>query len=131
MKRILLKGGRLIDPATQTDDHVDVLIEGGRVVAREQAIEAGDAETVDVTNLVVAPGLVDMHVHFRDPGREDEETILSGSLAAAHGGVTSVAAMPNTEPAIDTRSWVEYVIDRASTINVYAIAAITMGRRGE
>ena len=112
MRTILLRGGRLIDPATETDAVLDVLIEDGRVAAREISIaEERAARVVDAAGLVVAPGLVDMHVHFRDPGREDEETILSGSVAAAHGGVTSVAVMPNTEPAIDTRSWVEYVLD--------------------
>ncbi len=131
MTRVLLKGGRLIDPATRTDERLDLLIEGGRVVGREPDIDAsGDVRVTDVSGLVVAPGLVDMHVHFREPGREDEETILSGSIAAAHGGVTSVAAMPNTEPAIDTRSWVDYVLERESPINVYAIAAVTVGRQG-
>lgn len=132
MKRILLSGGRLVDPATRANEHLDVLIEGGRVVAREASLVAPeDAFVIDVSGLVITPGLVDMHVHFRDPGREDEETILTGSIAAAHGGVTSVAAMPNTEPAIDTRSWVEYVLERESPVNVYAIAAITMGREGK
>ncbi len=131
MSRVLLKGGRLVDPATQTSGRFDLLIDGGRVVAREPEIEAAEGmRVIDVSGLVVAPGLVDMHVHFREPGREDEETVLSGSIAAAHGGVTSVAAMPNTEPAIDTRSWVEYVLDRESPINVYAIAAATVGRQG-
>ena len=131
MKRVLLRGGRLMDPASRTDDRLDVLIEEGKVVAREPAIAADDAVVLDVPGLVVAPGLVDMHVHFREPGREDEETILSGGRAAAHGGVTSVAAMPNTEPAIDSRSWVEFVIDNESPINVYPIAAVTVGRAGQ
>lgn len=132
MKRVLLKGGRIVDPATRTDGRLDLLVEGGRVVAREASIQSSDdTQVVDVSGLVVTPGIVDMHVHFREPGREDEETILSGSVAAAHGGVTSVAAMPNTQPAIDTRSWVEYVLERESPINVYAIAAATVGRDGK
>ncbi|MBD3348578.1 MAG: amidohydrolase family protein [Candidatus Eisenbacteria bacterium] len=131
MKRVLLKGGRLIDPSTDTDERLDVLVEDGRIAAREHSVTAEDARVIDVSGLVVAPGLVDMHVHFRDPGREDEETILSGSTAAAHGGVTSVATMPNTDPSIDTRSWVEYIAGHESPINVFPIAAITMGRKGE
>jgi dihydroorotase len=132
MRGILLRGGRLLNPASQTDDVLDVLIEDGKVVAVEPSIEPeGGVRVIDVSGLVVAPGLVDMHVHLRDPGREDEETILTGSIAAAHGGVTSVAAMPNTEPAIDTRSWVEYVLDSESPINVHPIAAITRRREGK
>jgi dihydroorotase len=120
MRTLLLRGGR-----------VDLLIADGVVADRGSDVSApSDAEVIDVGGMVVAPGLVDMHVHFRDPGREDEETILSGSIAAAHGGVTSVAAMPNTEPAIDTPSWVEYVASVESPITVYPIAAITVGRKG-
>ena len=132
MREILLKGARVLDPATETDAVLDVMIENGRIAAREPHIDRERAErVVDARGLVLAPGLVDMHAHFRDPGREDEETILSGSLAGAHGGVTSVALMPNTEPAIDTRSWVEYVLEAESPINVYPIAAITRGREGK
>lgn len=132
MRAILLKGGRVIDPSTRLDDRVDLLLADGAVAARGPNLRPPDgAEIIGVEGMVVAPGLVDMHVHLRDPGREDEETILSGSIAAAHGGVTSVAAMPNTEPAIDTPSWVEYVRTAASPISVHPIAAITVGRRGE
>lgn len=132
MRTILLRGGRLVDPATQTDAVLDVLIDDGRVAQRAPSIAREERmRVVDARGLVVAPGLVDMHVHFRDPGREDEETILSGSVAAAHGGVTSVAVMPNTEPAIDTRSWVEYVVDSESPIGVYPVAAITRRREGK
>jgi dihydroorotase len=131
MRKILLRGGRVIDPATRVDGQLDVLIAGGVVADRgSEVTPPSDAEVIDVGGMVVAPGLVDMHVHFRDPGREDEETILTGSIAAAHGGVTSVGAMPNTEPAIDTPSWVEYVASVESPITVYPIAAITVGRRG-
>jgi dihydroorotase len=132
MSRLLLRGGRVIDPATRLDDRVDLLIADGVIADVGGDIAPPDGtDVIDVEGTVVAPGLVDMHVHFRDPGREDEETILSGSIAAAHGGVTSVAAMPNTEPAIDTPSWVEYVGSVESPITVYPIAAITVGRKGK
>jgi dihydroorotase len=132
MKKLLLKGGRMIDPATRLDERLDLLIADGVVADLGDGIAAPDGtKVIEAEGMVVAPGLVDMHVHFRDPGREDEETILSGSIAAAHGGVTSVAAMPNTEPAIDTPSWVEYVTSVESPITVYPIAAITVGRKGE
>jgi dihydroorotase len=131
MRKILISGGRLIDPAGGTDERLDVLVADGVIAALAPSVEAGDALVVDATGRIVAPGLVDMHVHFREPGREDEETILSGSLAAAHGGVTSVATMPNTEPAIDTASWVAFVRNHESPISVYPIAAITVGREGK
>jgi len=132
MRRLLLSGGRLVDPATRTDARLDVLVVDGRVAARAASIEP-DPETrvIDVAGAVVAPGLVDIHTHLREPGREDEETIATGSAAAAHGGVTSVAAMPNTEPAIDTASWVEYVRTREALVSVYPIAAATVGRAGK
>jgi len=103
------------------------------VVADRAPNIAPDEETrvIDAAGAIVAPGLVDMHAHLREPGREDEETIESGSRAAAHGGITAVAAMPNTEPAIDTAAWVEFVRNHESPIEVYPIAAITRGRAGE
>ncbi len=132
MRRILLKGGRVIDPATRTDGHVDVLLDGGRVAEWGDDLEGGEGtRTIDVTGAIVAPGLVDMHVHLREPGREDEETIESGSVAAAHGGITAVAAMPNTTPAIDTASWVQFVRSKRTPIAVYPIAAITLAREGK
>jgi len=132
MRKVLITGGRVIDPATRTDEHIDVLLADGRVAEWGTGIEAGEETlSLDVDGAVVAPGLVDMHVHLRDPGREDEETIESGAAAAAHGGVTAVAAMPNTEPAIDTPSWVEYVRAKETPVAVYPIAAITVGREGK
>jgi dihydroorotase len=131
VKSLLLRNGRVIDPSTHLDDRIDLLITEGVVAARGHDLAPPEGtQVVDVDGMVVAPGLVDMHVHLREPGREDEETILTGSIAAAHGGVTSVAAMPNTEPAIDTPSWVEFVRYAESPITVYPIAAITVGRKG-
>ncbi len=104
MRKIILKGGRLIDPATRTDDYIDLLLANERVAKWGEGTPVDeDTLVIDVRGAVVSPGLVDMHVHLREPGREDEETIESGALAAAHGGITAVAAMPNTEPTIDTR----------------------------
>ncbi len=131
MTKILLRKGRLVDPYTRTDEILDLLIADGKIAARAPEIAPDDDTLVhDANGLVVAPGLVDIHVHLREPGREDEETILSGAVAAAHGGVTSVAAMPNTEPAIDTASWVEYVLSKDTPIDVHPIAAVTVGRAG-
>jgi dihydroorotase len=131
MRKILLRGMRLIDPATSTDERIDLLIAGGVIAARGVGIVA-DQETrlVELPGAVVAPGLVDMHVHLREPGREDEETIESGTRAAVHGGITALAAMPNTEPTIDTPAWVEYVRSRGRLAGVHPIAAITVGREG-
>ena len=132
MRKLLLKGGRLIDPCTRADGRLDLLVADGVIAARREDLAPDDDTLVfDASGCVVAPGLVDMHVHLREPGREDEETIRSGSLAAAHGGITAVAAMPNTDPAIDTASWVEFVRTRESAIEVYPVAAITRGRAGE
>ncbi len=131
MKRIILTGGRVIDPASRTDAKLDLLIEKGTVAAIGPSLDANNAKRIDVSGLVVAPGLVDIHVHLREPGREDEETIESGTRAAVHGGVTTLAAMPNTEPTIDDPSWVEYVRARGRLATVHPIAAITMGREGK
>jgi dihydroorotase len=132
VNKLLIRGGRLVDPATREDEWLELLIVDGIVAERAPQIAADDdTRVVDAGGLVVAPGLVDMHVHLREPGREDEETIESGSYAAAHGGVTAVAAMPNTEPAIDSASWVEFVRSHESPIEVYPVAAITMSRAGE
>jgi dihydroorotase len=132
MRKLLIRGGRLVDPNTRIDERLDVLIVDGGVAEVSNDIRAdGDTRVLDADGLVVSPGLVDMHVHLREPGREDEETIETGSRAAAHGGITAVAAMPNTEPCIDTSSWVSFVRQRPSPISVYPIAAITRGRRGE
>jgi dihydroorotase len=132
MSRLLIRGGRVIDPESRTNERLDLLVVNGAIADRGREISVGeDVRDFDADGCIVAPGLVDMHVHLREPGREDEETIASGSRAAAHGGVTAVAAMPNTEPTIDTASWVEFVRRRASVIEVYPVAAITRCRAGE
>lgn len=138
MSKYLIKGGGVIDPANKIDDVVDVLIEDDKIAAVGKDLEnkkiATGAEVVDATGKVVAPGLVDMHVHLRDPGRTDEETVESGLRAAVKGGFTSVACMPNTDPVIDSASVVEYIKRQAQEVgfgNVYPIGSITHGLEGE
>lgn len=137
--RILIKGGRVIDPKTNTDKVLDIYIENGVI---EEVGENLSKEFEDLTELteidaagkVVAPGLVDMHCHLRDPGQEYKEDIESGTKAAAMGGFTSVACMPNTTPPIDNAPMVEYIINRAAQVgkvNVYPIGAVTRGLKGE
>ena len=96
--RVLLTGGRLVDPAAGVDATTDVLVAAGRIEAVGAGLTDQHAEVLDVHGAVVAPGFVDTHVHLREPGREDEETIASGSAAAARGGFTAICAMPNTDP---------------------------------
>ena len=130
--RTLLRGGRVVDPSQDLDGRMDVLIEEGRIARLEPDITGAD-EVIDCDGLVVAPGLVDMHVHLREPGNEEEETIASGAAAAVAGGFTSVACMPNTEPAIDNEASAEFVFlqaQRAGKARVYPIGSITQGREG-
>jgi len=129
----LIQGGRVIDPANNIDDTLDVLIENGKIEAVGKHL-AADAEVIDASGMIVAPGLVDMHVHLRDPGRTDEETVETGLRAAAKGGFTSIACMPNTDPVTDSASVVEYIQRQAKDAgfgNVFPIGAITHGLAGE
>ena len=132
MPTFLIKGGRVVDPSQNLDAVVDVLVEDARI--RSVGGAAGRADRViDAKGLVVCPGLIDMHVHLREPGKESAETIASGAAAAIAGGLTTVAAMPNTEPAVDTESAAEFVIlqaKRAGMANVLPIGAVTKGRQG-
>ncbi len=132
--RILLKGARLVDPASGHDGGADVLIEDGTVVAVGASMAAKGADTLDCDGLVVAPGLVDLHTHLREPGREEAETIQTGTRAAALGGYTAVCAMPNTEPVTDHAGIVMEVLaqaDKAGLCRVVPSAAITTGLQGE
>lgn len=131
INKILIAGGRVLDPASGIDKVVDVKIEDGLIV-KDFSGEKG-IETIDAKGLLVTPGLIDMHVHLREPGREDEETIASGARAAAAGGFTTIACMPNTDPPIDNRAVVEYVLERAAAgpVNVKVVAAISAGLAGE
>lgn len=133
MSKILIKNGRVIDPANNVDEVTDLLIEGERI-AKVGGVEGVDAEVIDATGLFVTPGLIDIHVHFREPGDEEEETIASGSAAAVAGGFTSVVCMPNTDPVIDNATSIEYVHRmgrQARKTFIYVMGAITKGRKGE
>ncbi|MEA2498444.1 MAG: dihydroorotase [Actinomycetota bacterium] len=130
---VLLKGGRVIDPRSGRDEVADVLIDGNSV-AEIGSVTTEAAEILDVSGSVVAPGLVDMHTHLREPGREDEETIASASAAAAAGGFTAVCAMPNTDPVADNAAIVEKVwaLGReAGLVEVVPAGALSRGQRGE
>lgn len=132
--RMLLKGATVIDPGLDLNGTADILIQNGKIEAVGKVDAAGfDGEVVDVAGKIISPGWMDMHVHLREPGREDEETIESGSLTAANGGFTAVCCMPNTTPAIDSQEIIQYIKDRArdSLVNVYPIAAITKNRDGK
>ncbi|HEU4480907.1 MAG TPA: amidohydrolase family protein, partial [Actinomycetota bacterium] len=134
MSRFLIKGGRVVDPASDGDSVRDVLVSDG-VVEQVGSIRAGgDVEVVEADGLVVCPGFVDMHTHLREPGREDEETIASGSASAAAGGFTGLCAMPNTDPVADTASVVEKVwaLGReAGLVEVPPAGALSRGLEGK
>ncbi|MCF6178095.1 MAG: dihydroorotase [Geopsychrobacter sp.] len=134
MRNILIKNGRVIDPANKLDKTCDLLIEEGRVAKIGTALENDNAEVIDATGLLVVPGLIDMHVHLRDPGFEYKEDIISGTAAAAAGGVTSLACMPNTQPIVDNLAVCRYIISKAQeqgSANVFPIGSITKGLKGE
>lgn len=135
--RILIAGGRVIDPANSRDAVLNLLIEDGRIaaVASPGAHPAPAADRVlDARGKIVCPGFVDLHVHLREPGREDMETIATGTRAAARGGFTSVCCMANTNPVNDNQSVTDFIIDRArrdGVVNVFPIGAVTKGMKGE
>ena len=132
--RLLIKNGRVIDPSSRTDETLDILIDKGKIVEVKPKIEADDAQVVDASRLVVAPGFIDMHAHLREPGQEDKEDIDTASLAAAKGGFTSICAMPNTQPVNDNRGVTEYILSEAkkrALVNIFPIAAITKNLEGE
>lgn len=137
MSRLLITGCRVLDPANGIDlARGDVLIEDGRIVSVGGTSAAGvqDAQVIDATGLIVAPGFVDIHTHLREPGFEYKETVETGTRAAARGGFTTVCAMPNTEPAMDSRSVVDYVMQQAADhglVRVLPIGAVTKGRAGK
>jgi dihydroorotase len=133
--KLLIKNGRLIDPAGAIDRTMDILIENNLVKEIAKSIKKiVGCPTIDAKDLVVAPGFIDMHTHLREPGQENKESIESGSRAAAHGGFTSIACMANTVPVNDNRSVTEYIIARArqvGLVNIFPVAAISRGQLGE
>ena len=134
MRTIQIKGGRLIDPSQQIDRIADLWLVDGRVSGVGDGHEEGAEVVIDATGLIVCPGLIDVHVHLREPGNEEDETIASGASAALAGGVTTVACMPNTLPALDSQGAAEFVVlqaRRAGKANVYPVGAVSKGRKGE
>ena len=133
MSTLLLKGGTVIDPGSKRNEVSDVLIENGIIQKVGKNLKSPDAEVYDATGKIIAPGLIDMHVHFREPGQEAKEDFASGSRAGAAGGYTTVATMPNTSPVVDTAALVRSLQKRAedvSVIHIRIIGAVTKNQEG-
>jgi dihydroorotase len=131
---LLIKNGHIIDPHSGLDESLDILIKNKKIADINKDIRAESAKMVDASDLIVAPGFIDMHVHLRDPGQEHKETIETGSRAAAAGGFTSVACMPNTSPVNDNSGITKYIVSKAqksADIHVFPLAALSMGQKGE
>jgi len=135
MKITCIKGGRVIDPANGTDEILDVFFAEGKILAKLPTLSPEDEiETLDASGKIVAPGLIDLHVHLREPGQSHKETIASATRAAAAGGFTSVVAMPNTSPPADspaTIAWIQERSRQTGVVNVFCTGAITKGLKGE
>jgi dihydroorotase len=130
----LIKNGQVIDPANKINEVYDILIEGSKIAKIEKNIKVNAENNIDATGMVIMPGIVDMHVHLREPGREDKETIASGTRAALRGGVTSMLAMPNTLFTIDcveNAKLLKGIIEKTASTNVFIAGAITKGRQGK
>jgi dihydroorotase len=133
MNTLRITNGRVIDPSQGIDQVTDLWVRGESIVGLGPQPQLQATRTIDATGKIVCPGLIDMHVHLREPGREEDETIATGTAAALAGGVTSVACMPNTEPALDSQAAAEFVYlqaERAGNANVFPVGAITKGRQG-
>lgn len=132
---VLIKGGRVIDPSQKIDDTLDVLVENGLIKQVGKGLQApADGKVIDAAGKYVVPGLIDMHVHLRDPGLEYKEDIVSGTKAAVSGGFTSICCMPNTKPTIDNKAVASYIINKAKTegsCNVFPVGSITYGLNGD
>ncbi len=133
MSKLLIQNGRVIDPSQEIDRVTNLLVAAGRIVAYD-ASPGEEATVIDATNKIVAPGLIDMHVHLREPGFEEDETIFTGTAAALAGGFTSIACIPNTDPPIDTQGGVEFIrerAERADHCNVFVTACVSKNREGK
>ncbi len=133
MERYLIRGARVMDPSSGFDATADIQIENGVIAAVGETLSADGAMVIDGAGLVAAPGLVDLHVHLRDPGQTHKEDVFTGCRAAAAGGVTSVFAMPNTTPALDSPEVIKALLEKAATADahVYPVGAVTKGLKGE
>jgi len=132
--KVLLKSGRVVDPANNIDEKLDILIVDGKIAEVAVNIDAGDAEVINAAGNIVTPGLIDIHTHMREPGLEYKEDIISGTAAAAAGGVTSLCCMPNTNPVVDNLPVAQFIINKAKyegSANIFPIAAISQGQKGE
>ena len=132
--KILIQGGRLIDPQNKIDQKLDVLIENGKIAETGTNLKASGAKVIDAKGKIVSPGLIDIHVHFREPGFEYKEDLQSGLRAAVHGGFTGVCPMPNTSPVIQTQADVEFVVHKSKSFNlacVWPLAAVTRNQEGK
>jgi len=131
---LLIKNGRVLDPATRTDAALDVLLDGERIASVAANLSADGAEVFDAHGLIVAPGFIDLHCHLREPGQELSETIETGTKSAARGGFTAVCCMPNTLPVNDSASVTRGIVERAkatASVRVWPIGAVSMGSKGE
>ena len=132
---LLIKNGYVIDPKSKFEGKRDILVEDGKIkkIVENIGVDAADAEIVDAEGLIVAPGLVDVHVHFRDPGFTHKEDIETGAKAAAKGGFTTVVLMANTKPAVDRVETLQYVLEKGKKtgIHVETCATVTMGMQGK
>lgn len=131
---LLIKNGHVLDPATETDEEIDIFIEDGKITKRGKKLKCKAERVIDAAGSYVMPGFIDLHVHLRDPGYEEKETIASGVRAAAKGGYTTILAMPNTKPVVDNADVVSYVHKKAESeglTRVLQVGAVTKGQQGE
>jgi len=134
--KLLIKNGRVIDPSNKIDKIYDILVVGDKITKIDKNIKehSSDTTVIDAKNMIVVPGIIDVHTHLREPGHEEEETIATGTKSAAAGGITTILCMPNTHPVIDNQTAVEFILLKAKnegSVNVYPIGAVTKGSLGE